>query len=145
MTLGVRYDRQEPNYEASVRNPVLNEVFTPVTVPAATLLTSNQVAPRVGLSYSPTDDGKNAIKAFYGRYYFNFADRLANLNPGGTNTRDYRLNDLNGNGLYDGIQELGALVASAGDSSTTLDPDLKTPYVLAPARTVSGGSRVGPM
>ncbi len=49
-------------------------------------------------------------------------------NPGGTNTRDYRFNDLNGNRLYDGPQELGALVASAGGTSTTIDPDLKTPY-----------------
>lgn len=128
VTLGVRYDRQEPHYEDAVRNPVLSDVFAPATVPGATLLTSNQVAPRVGLSYSPADDGRTVLKAFYGRFYFNFADRMANLNPGGTNTRDYRFNDLNGNRLYDGIQELGALVASAGGTSTTLDPDLKTPY-----------------
>lgn len=127
-TFGVRYDRQEPNYEDAVRNPVLTDIFSATTVPAKTLLTSNKVAPRVGISYSPTDDGKSVIKAFYGRYYFNFADRLDTLNPGGTNTRDYRFNDLNGNRLYDGRQELGALVASAGGTSTTLDPDLKTPY-----------------
>lgn len=127
-TVGVRFDRQEPNYEASIRNPVLSQIFSATTVPAQTLLTSNKVAPRVGVSYSPTDDGKNVIKAFYGRYYFNFADRLANLNPGGTNTRDYRFNDLNGNRLFDGTQELGVLVASAGGTSTTIDPNLKTPY-----------------
>ena len=49
-------------------------------------------------------------------------------NPGGTNRRDYRFNDLNGNRLFDGVQELGALVASAGGSTTTVDPNLKTPY-----------------
>ncbi len=65
---------------------------------------------------------------FFGRYYYNFADRLAGANPGGTNRRDYKFNDLNGNRLYDGVQELGALVASAGGSTTTVDPNLKTPY-----------------
>lgn len=84
--------------------------------------------PMVPSVHSPTDDGKTVIKAFYGRYYFNSADRLDNVNSGSTNTKDFRFNDLNGNRLFDGPQELGALVASAGGTSTTLDPDLKTPY-----------------
>ncbi|MGE3473008.1 MAG: carboxypeptidase regulatory-like domain-containing protein [Vicinamibacterales bacterium] len=128
LTLGLRLDRQKPHYQDSVRNPLITEVFQPVTVPGKTLLTSTKIVPRVGVSYSPTDDGKTVLKGFYGRYYYNFADRMSNLNPGGTNTADYRFNDLNGNRLYDGPQELGVLVASAGGNSTTLDPDLKTPY-----------------
>ncbi len=128
VTLGVRYDRQRPHYEDSIRNPVITGVFAAATVPGQTLLTSNKVVPRLGVSYTPTADGRSVIKGFYGRYYFNFADRLSNLNPGGTNTRDHRFNDLNGNRLFDGPQELGALVASAGGTSTTLDPDLRTPF-----------------
>lgn len=128
LSLGVRFDRQEPYYMDSVRNPVVSAVFQPTTVPGKTLLTSTKVVPRVGVSYSPTDDGKSVIKAFYGRYYYNFADRLSDVNPGGTNTRDYRFNDLNGNRIFDGTQELGILVASAGGTSTTLDPNLRTPY-----------------
>jgi Carboxypeptidase regulatory-like domain/TonB dependent receptor-like, beta-barrel len=129
INLGVRFDRQEPHYQDAIRKPVLSAIFPPVTVPAKTILTSSKVVPRVGFSYSPTEDGKNVIKAFYGRYYYNYADRFSNLNPGGTNTRDYRFNDLNGNRLYDGVQELGALVASAGGSSTTVDAaNLSTPY-----------------
>lgn len=127
-TLGVRYDRQRPHYQDSVRAPVLSDIFASTISPHTTLLTKNNVAPRLGVSYSPTEDGQNVIKGFYGRYYFNFADRLSNVNPGGTNTKDFRFNDLNGNRLYDGPQELGALVASAGGTSTTLDPNLKTPY-----------------
>ena len=128
LTLGLRYDRQAPYYEDSIRNPVLSSEFAPTTVPGTTLLTSNKIVPRIGVSYDPGGDGRSVIKGFYGRYYFNFADRFSNVNPGGTNTRDYRFNDLNGNRLYDGPQERGALVASAGGTSTTLDPDLKTPY-----------------
>ncbi|MGD9902738.1 MAG: carboxypeptidase regulatory-like domain-containing protein [Vicinamibacterales bacterium] len=128
LTIGVRFDRQRPHFEDSVRNPVVSSVFAPVTVTGRTLLTSNTTVPRIGISVTPDAAGRSVVKAFYGRYYFNFADRLANVNPGGTNTRDYRFNDLNGNRLFDGPQELGALVASAGGSSTTLDPDLDTPY-----------------
>lgn len=128
LSLGVRFDRQEPYYMDSVRNPVVSEVFSPTTVPGRTLLTASKVVPRLGVSYSPTDDGKSVIKAFYGRYYYNYADRLSNVNPGGTNTRDYTFNDVNGNRLYDGAHELGTLVASAGGTSTTLDENLRTPY-----------------
>ncbi|MGE3274817.1 MAG: carboxypeptidase regulatory-like domain-containing protein [Vicinamibacterales bacterium] len=128
LTLGVRMDRQQPYYLDAVRNPVLTEIFPAQTVPGAVLLTSTKVVPRVGVSYSPTADGRSVIKAFYGRYYYNFADRMTNVDPGGTNRRDYQFNDLNGNRLYDGPQELGALLSSAGGSSTTVDPNLKTPY-----------------
>ncbi len=128
LSLGVRVDRQEPYYMDSIRNPGLADVFPPTTVAGKTLLTSTKVVPRIGVSYSPTDDGKSVVKAFYGRYYYNFADRFSNVNPGGTNTRDYSFNDVNGNRLYDGTHELGILVASAGGTSTTLDPNLRTPY-----------------
>jgi len=128
LSLGVRFDRQVAYYMDAIRNPVLTAVFPATTVPGKTLLTAGKVVPRVGVSYSPTDDGKSVAKAFYGRYYYNYADRFSNLNPGGTNTRDYRFNDLNGNRLYDGTQELGALVASVGGTSTTLDPNLRTPF-----------------
>ena len=65
-------------------------------------------------------------KAFWGRYYNNFDDRARrNAIPAATNHRNYKFNDLNGNRLYDGVQELGALVASAGGSTTTVDPRLQ--------------------
>jgi hypothetical protein len=128
ITLGIRWDRQQPHYEASIRQPVLSAIFPAQTVPAATILTSDKIVPRLGFSYDLRGDGKQVVKAFFGRYYFNFADRMSAVNPGGTNRRDYRFNDLNGNRIFDGVQELGTLVASAGGSSTTVDPNLRTPY-----------------
>src|SRR5207244_1254647 len=50
------------------------------------------------------------------------------LNPGGANYKTFKFNDLNGNRLYDGPQELGAFVASAGGVSTVTDPNVKKPY-----------------
>ena len=97
-------------------------------MPAASFFTRSTIVPRLGLAYDVGSKGKSVAKVFFGRYYYNFADRLAGADPGGTNRRDYKFNDLNGNRLYDGVQELGTLVASAGGSTTTVDPNLKTPY-----------------
>lgn len=128
VTLGLRFDRQQPYYVEGKRTPILSDIFSATTSPQTTLLTSNTWAPRVGVSYALTSKGNTVVKAFWGRYNYNYADRLSGLNPGGINTRDYKFLDQNGNKLYDGPQELGALVASSGGTSTTLDANLKTPH-----------------
>src|SRR5262245_9002180 len=128
VTAGIRYDRQRPYYKDSTLKPVLSDIFAAGTIPGATLLERSTVAPRLGVSFDPTGDTKSAVKAFYGRYYNNLAQDFANLNPGGAASRTYRFNDLNGNRLYDGTQELGTLVATTGGSTTTLDPNLRVPY-----------------
>jgi Carboxypeptidase regulatory-like domain/TonB dependent receptor len=128
ITVGVRYDRQRPYYEASTNAPILSDVFPSGTIPGQTILSRNNVAPRIGVSWDPQGDAKGAVKAFYGRYYNNLAADFAAVNPGGANSRTYRFNDLNGNRLYDGIQELGALVATAGGATTTVDPNLVVPH-----------------
>jgi hypothetical protein len=128
LTAGVRYDRQRPYYEASTLAPTLSNVFQAGSIPGATLLVRSTFSPRVGVSFDPNGDTKSAIKAFYGRYYNNLAADFANLNPGGAASRTYRFNDLNGNNLYDGPQELGNLVATTGGTTTTLDPNLKVPH-----------------
>jgi hypothetical protein len=126
-TAGLRYDRQRPYYESATRTPLLTEVFSAVTTPGRTLLVSNQIAPRAGVSWDPTGSARSAVKAFWGRYYHNLST-FSSVDPGGTNTRTYLFNDANRNGLYDGRQELGSLVASSGGATTTLDPALKTPH-----------------
>jgi hypothetical protein len=128
ITAGVRYDRQRPYYEASKAAPVLSDIFQPGTTPGATLLVRNSVAPRVGVSWDLQGDGKAAVKGFYGRYYNNMAQDLANLNPGGVNSKTYKFIDLNGNGLYDGQSELGTLVSTTGGTTTKLDTSVKVPY-----------------
>src|SRR6185312_4831505 len=100
----------------------------PTTVPGASLLTADNVAPRVGVSWDMSGDSKSVVKAFYGRFYFNFADNLAGADPGGPNYKDYVFNDPNGNRLFDGTNELGNGVNSFGGTSTTVDPNLKNAY-----------------
>ncbi len=128
LTVGVRYDYQRPYYSTANRVPTLTAIFPSVTVPAASLLTTNNVAPRVGLSWDAGGDGKSVVKVFYGRYYFNIADTLAGADPGGPNYKDAIFNDVNHNGLFDGTQELGSVVSSFGGASTTVDPALKLAY-----------------
>jgi len=128
ITAGLRYDRQQPYYEESRRVPVLADVFAAAVTPGRTLLTRNVLAPRVGVALDPTGSGLASFKAFYGRYFHNFGGTFSSINPGGTNTRTYVFHDPNGNRLYDGIAELGALVAATGGSTTTFDPELRTPY-----------------
>jgi Carboxypeptidase regulatory-like domain/TonB dependent receptor len=128
LTIGVRWDRQRPHYEASIRKPLLADLFPEQTIAARSFFTRDGIGPRLGVAYDVTGRGRSVVKAFYGRYYFNFADRLEGANPGGTNRADYKFLDQNGNRIYDGKHELGTLVSTAGGSSTTVDPNLETPY-----------------
>ena len=128
VTAGLRYDRQAPYYEESRRDPVLTDVFAAAVTPGRELLVRQAVAPRVGVSFDPTGRGLSSVKAFYGRYCHNLGSQFTGVNPGGTNSRTYGFNDLNGNRLYDGTQELGALVASTGGATTPFDPGLELPY-----------------
>jgi hypothetical protein len=128
LTYGLRYDHQRPYYSTAVRQPLITAVWSPSTVAGASLLTADNVAPRVGVSYDLAGDSKSVIKGFYGRFYFNFADNLAGADPGGPNYKDFVFNDLNHNGLYDGPQELGQVVNAVGGTSTKVDPNLKNSY-----------------
>jgi hypothetical protein len=141
LTMGVRWDYQKPYYLEGVRDPLVKDIlpaaagslagqpmFTGKTTPGQTIFTRNSLAPRLGVSYDVTGKGNTVLKGFYGRYYYNYADAFTNLNPGGANFKTFTFNDLNGNGLYDGPQELGALKSSSGGTSTTIDPNMKKPY-----------------
>jgi hypothetical protein len=128
LTVGLRMDRQRAHYEPGQRDPVLTEIFAAAAVPGRTLVTNTNIAPRVGFSYALSQDNRSVIKTFYGRYYFNFADRLDGADPAGTNQNIYVFNDVDGNRLYSGVHELGTLLSQTGGSSTEVDSNLETPY-----------------
>lgn len=128
ITAGVRYDRQAPYYTTGTRAPVLSTVFPSLTTQGATIITFNNVAPRLGVTYDPKGNGQTAVKAFYGRFYFNVAQTLSAVDPGGLNEKTFVWKDLDGNGVWEGPQENGNLLASSGGSSTTLAPNMRNAY-----------------
>jgi hypothetical protein len=131
ITAGVRVDYQRVAYELSTRRPVITDGVFPATtmVPAADLVQKTNAAARLGLAFDLTGKRRTVVKAFYGRYYNNFADSFSGANPGSDNNAIYNINDLNHNGRYDGPQELGALRFTGGGASASVNPSLRTPFV----------------
>jgi hypothetical protein len=69
------------------------------------------------------------LKAYFGRFYFNSADTLADReNPVGSTRLRYQFLDQNGNRLLDGPQELGTFRSTQGTASIEVDDNIKRPY-----------------
>jgi outer membrane receptor protein involved in Fe transport len=141
ITGGLRWDRQDVGYKEGTRKPEICDATTALQagdggrifpcssdVPAASFYVNNNVAARIGFSYGLTGDGKNVLKAFYGRYYNNLADGYSSANPAGQRYVEYNFNDLNHNGKYDGVQELGSFRTRLGGADAPVDPNTKTPH-----------------
>jgi Carboxypeptidase regulatory-like domain len=153
ITAGVRFDYQNLTYTDGIRKPLIADstagvqaavcpasaglapgcdgraIFqTSSTIAAASLLKNTDVAPRIGFSANLDGVGKTVLKAFYGRYYNNLADTFSAANPGGTSYNEYNFNDLNRNGKYDGVAELGSWRTRIGGADAPVDPDAFTPY-----------------
>jgi hypothetical protein len=97
-------------------------------VSGATLVNNTNIAPRLGVTYDLTGQGKTVLKGFYGRYYNNLADSFTSANPGQISTAEYNFLDQNRNGRYDGPSELGTERVRFGGTSTTVAADFKTPF-----------------
>jgi hypothetical protein len=112
-------------------DPRFADLFASRAVAGRTVASTTTAAPRAGFAYDITGRGQSVVKAFYGRFYFNSADTVADVeNPVGRLRARYRFNDLNGNRLVDGPAEIGAFVRTldAAAGAVTVDPDLKRPY-----------------
>ncbi len=95
--------------------------------PSQEVLTWNNWAPRVGLSWPLDEKNRTVLKATYG--WYNFAQQATygdTYNRNSANTTTYRWNDLNGNKDYDD-GEFGTFVSSTGASSSVANADLKQP------------------
>jgi hypothetical protein len=147
--LGVRYEHYVDGYpEASLApnghamlanwpatvNPTERARYmnfiAPVTVAAKEVARTQNISPRIGLAYDLTGDNRTVLKAFFGRFYFNSADTLANSeNPIGSIRLRYQFLDANGNRLLDGPQELGLFRSTQGTAGgIDVDDSIKRPY-----------------
>jgi hypothetical protein len=104
--------------------------IAPQTVTAREVARTFNVAPRAGFAYDLTGDNRTVLKGYYGRFYYNSADTLANLeNPVGNARLRYQFLDANGNRLLDGPQELGLFRSTQGGAGfVSVDDNIERPY-----------------
>jgi hypothetical protein len=93
----------------------------------------NTLAPRLGIVYKLTEDGKNVAKASYSRYYESmYTSEYANINPNSISTTNIPViyawsGDKNGNGIVD-ANEIGATPKSVFiPKANSIDPNLRDP------------------
>src|SRR5205085_421872 len=82
-------------------------------------------APRLGVAYSLTGDGKTALKATWGR--FNWIGNPGDgptYNGNATASTTYRWVDLNGDKQFQRGEE-GAFVSATGASTSVINPNLQ--------------------
>jgi hypothetical protein len=93
------------------------------------LFTWNVFAPRVGVVYDLTGDGKTVLKANYGLYWHNPGAGLGGSgNPNvASKSATYAWNDINGDRRWQSGEE-GALQSASLEGAIRVDPDIKAPY-----------------
>lgn len=130
LSLGVRFGRQDIHYLASSQTPTLSEFFPPISVDENHLKTWNTFAPRLGVTYDLTGQGRSVLKGYYGRYFANAASASFRVNPAANSFVEYKFLDPNGNGVYDGSGELGAFVTGGGGAGgVSIDDNIDPAYV----------------
>jgi len=128
-TLGVVYDRYRAYMPDQIGPPVSAFNTTQVSFPAVdNLITWNLTAPRVGLTYDLSGDGKTVLKANYASYWWNPGTTAinSNVNPNSPDWwRRYQWRDLNGDGIWQNGEQGTLNRSSGGVGSTQLDPNLQ--------------------
>ena len=128
---GVRYDRYKgwlPEQEqlAASNGPisVLAKTFA-----EKAFYTWNQVAPRIGVTFDLTGDGKTVLKGNYGLFWHNPGAGVGgsgNPNTAGKSAT-YSWNDINGDRRWQPGEE-GAQVSASLEGAIGVDPNIKAPY-----------------
>jgi len=130
LNLGLRYDYYRNFLPAQVHDS-FSYTTAPIEFPeVGNLMSWNLPAPRLGLTYSLTGDGKTVLKANYGKYWWNPGAQLSQDNNPNPEVwfRRYVWNDLNSDKVYEPGEE-GRLNSSAGGVATqVIDPNLKDTY-----------------
>ena len=133
MNGGVRWDRYsgwlpEQQQLASSIGPAAIHLQAK-TFAQTDLFTWNQVAPRIGVVFDLTGDGKTVLKSNYGLYWHNPGVGVpSNVNPNtGTKSATYGWNDINGDRRWQPGEETAQQSATL-EGATRLDPNIKAPY-----------------
>ena len=89
----------------------------------------NLFAPRVGMIFDLSGDGRTVLKGNYGFFWHNPGVAVGdNANPNtSTKQKTYQWNDVNGDRRWQSGEE-GNLLSQALEGATSLDPDINAPY-----------------
>ena len=123
LNLGLRFDRFD-NFLSEQQHEA--DRFFPETVvfpEQKHVRLWNKAAPRFGVSYNLTGDGRTVVKASWGLFWGN--PGTASSNPNGTWQKRYVWTDLNGNRVWDPGEEGRLISSSGGVATTSLDPNQK--------------------
>jgi hypothetical protein len=88
----------------------------------------NLFAPRIGISYDITGDGRTVIKGNWGLYWHNPGTGAGN--PNATWQKQYAWADLNGDREWQAGEEGRLISVSGGQATVSLDPNYKDAYTL---------------
>jgi len=128
-TLGLVYDRYRTYLPEQTGPPVGPFNTTQVNFPAVdNLLTWNLTAPRAGITFDLTGDGKTVLKANYASYWWNPGTTAinSNVNPNAPDWyRRYRWVDSNGDRIWEPGEQTTLNSSAGGTASTQLDPNLQ--------------------
>jgi hypothetical protein len=131
MNAGVRYDHYKgslPEQEqlAGVVGPVVVEALT---FPEKDLFSWNVFAPRVGLVFDLSGDGRTVIKGNYGFFWHNPGVGVgSDSNPNTpAKQKTYQWNDINGDRRWQPGEE-GNVTSQALQGGVLLDDNIKSPY-----------------
>ncbi|MEW6320950.1 MAG: carboxypeptidase regulatory-like domain-containing protein [Acidobacteriota bacterium] len=128
---GVRFDRYrgwlpEQQQLAAATGPVS---VAALTFPEVEFFTWNVFAPRIGVVYDLSGDGRMVLKGNYGLYWHNpgvGVGGAANPNSAGKSAT-YQWNDINGDRRWQ-PGEQGALISASLQGAVEFDRNVKQPY-----------------
>jgi outer membrane receptor protein involved in Fe transport len=126
INVGVRFDHQEgiiPK-QGEERTPVEygGEIYDPRVLKTFKPMVWNTFAPRIGVTYDVTGDGKTVIKAHWGRYFVaNILQWFVTTNPNSFISWRWMLNP--------DFTIRGDRQAFSATSAVEMDPNIKSPYL----------------
>jgi carboxypeptidase family protein/TonB-dependent receptor-like protein len=133
LNLGLRWERQSHFVPPQVK--IQGDFGTSGTFPRVNVGSWNGLAPRAGVAFDLSGNGKTVVKSTYGWYNFDF--ELVNFsnryNQNSSVTYNYRWHDLNGDGLYEpgevnfDLNGLDFLTVS-GATNNLVNKNLKLPH-----------------
>jgi hypothetical protein len=132
MNLGVRYDSYKGWLPEQSQLGGTNGPFTLAaqSFPETDQFTWNSFAPRVGLIYDFSGEGRSVLKANYGLFWHNPGVGLgSSANPNiPEKFVTYNWNDANRNRRYDAGETVGEPTARQVSGTIGLNPDITQPY-----------------